>query len=116
MHERAIEGFRYLADLKATSTNSSLSLVPPVQIPHCHRLIGASDITWWENNLPKFPTRYSPCTVFHAEHILPLPQNAREFLIDKYCPDSGKETIKADINNKDCLVRPYLGSRRFFRF
>jgi hypothetical protein len=110
MHKRAIEGLRRLADLN--STNSSASLAPPAQIPYCHRLIEASD-TWWETNLQNFPTGYSPCTVLHTERIPPLPQKAREFLIDRYCPDSGKKVIKADINNKDCLVRAYLGRRRF---
>ncbi|OTA07942.1 hypothetical protein A9Z42_0088740 [Trichoderma parareesei] len=45
-----------------------------------------------------------------SERILPLPERARTLLIEKYCPPQVKEDALSDNANRDCLVRPYLGS------
>jgi hypothetical protein len=45
-----------------------------------------------------------------TERIPPLPYKTRELLIDKYCAPRIQAAARADIANKDCLVRVYLGS------
>ncbi|KAK3945363.1 hypothetical protein QBC46DRAFT_433743, partial [Diplogelasinospora grovesii] len=37
----------------------------------------------------------------------------RYALIEKYCPSQGRDSIKTDEANKDCLVRPYMGRLRY---
>ncbi|KAK3939265.1 hypothetical protein QBC46DRAFT_438214, partial [Diplogelasinospora grovesii] len=47
------------------------------------------------------------------ERIFPLPRPVRYALIEKYCPSQGRDSIKTDEANKDCLVRPYMGRLRY---
>ncbi|PTB68370.1 hypothetical protein BBK36DRAFT_1167615 [Trichoderma citrinoviride] len=49
-------------------------------------------------------------SILVSERILPLPERARTLLIKKYCPPHIKEAALRDDANRDCLVRPYLGS------
>ncbi|TFA99689.1 hypothetical protein CCMA1212_008443 [Trichoderma ghanense] len=49
-------------------------------------------------------------SILVSERILPLPERARTLLIKAYCPPHVKEAALRDDANRDCLVRPYLGS------
>ncbi|KAH0494814.1 hypothetical protein TgHK011_008399 [Trichoderma gracile] len=49
-------------------------------------------------------------SVLVSERILPLPERARTLLIERFCPPHVKEAALRDDANRDCLVRPYLGS------
>lgn len=83
-------------------------------IPRCHEFV-AEGYSGWEtsNILTRFPPGYSACNILITQRIPPIPRHVRHWLIDKYCPSSLVDTIKADVNNSDCIIRPYLGRRRF---
>ncbi|KAI0485354.1 hypothetical protein GGR56DRAFT_663051 [Xylariaceae sp. FL0804] len=51
--------------------------------------------------------------IFCMERIFPLPLPVRDSLIEKYCPKNGQDSARASKSNKDCLVRPMLGRRKF---
>lgn len=104
VHKRVLESLNQPTDLGTTS--------PRIQVPQCYRFITADDQNWW-SCLDLFPHGYTPCNVIQSERIPPLPQNIREFLIDEYCPSFLSSEIKASDANRDCIVRPYLGRRRF---
>ena len=46
------------------------------------------------------------------ERIPPVIREAQEAVIDYYCIDKHREACKLEPRNADCLLRPYLGSRR----
>ncbi|MCJ1473701.1 hypothetical protein MMC13_002352 [Lambiella insularis] len=63
-------------------------------------------------NLDRFPKSHREAgAVFQVDRILPLPQQTREALIERYFDDSEgtREEAKSDADNGDCLVRIYLG-------
>ena len=65
-------------------------------------------------NLDRFPAAYREIgAVMKVDRILPLPQAAREALIDLYFEDCKdvREAAKTDEENEHCLVRIYLGER-----
>ncbi|KAI1613603.1 zinc finger protein-domain-containing protein [Exophiala viscosa] len=81
--------------------------------PRWPKFIKNDDQNWWDMNLARFRTGYTACNVLCSERIPPLPQDVRDRLIDRYCPPASIATIKAEESNRDCLVRPYLGRRKF---
>ena len=82
-----------------------------IQVPECHRFITSSDL-WWDENSYRFPVGYLPCNLIQAQRIPPISQRARLTLIERYCPVSLREEILSSAENRDCLIRPYLGRRR----
>ncbi|KAI1402422.1 zinc finger protein-domain-containing protein [Hypoxylon fuscum] len=82
-------------------------------IPKCHDFIKGSYKGWETTNiLARFPQGYSPCNILITQRIPPFSQDVRNAIIDQYCPPSLVDNIKADTNNDDCLIRPYLGRRK----
>lgn len=84
-----------------------------IHVPQHYDYITAKDLGWWNQNLIRYPTNYEPCNLIHAERIPPFPQHIRERLIDIFCPTELINVIKASDENRDCIVRPYLGKRRY---
>ncbi|KAI4268700.1 MAG: hypothetical protein L6R35_006738, partial [Caloplaca aegaea] len=84
-----------------------------VQIPACREYIKADDWAWWDECITMFPTKQRErCNLLITERIPPFPQHVRDAIVDLYCPESLRVTIKASEANKDCLIRLYLGRRR----
>lgn len=106
MHQQILESVTRFIRLQKRDTETI------VQIPHCYRFIESGNETWWSTNSTRFPSGYLPCNVLQSERIPPISQDAREMLIDKYCPMSLMTEIKTSNVNEDCLIRPYLGRRR----
>jgi len=82
--------------------------------PLCHNYHSAEDEKFWSDNLQRFPTGYrTKQPLFTVDRILPLPQGPREALINLYFDDDEgvQQEAKDDQENKDCLVRIYLGER-----
>lgn len=85
-----------------------------IHIPEFVRFITPGDENgWWRDNLKSFPSGYAPCNTIMSERIPSMVQSVRELLIDRYCPAELATEIKCSEANQDCLVRPYLGRRRF---
>ncbi|KAF9693046.1 hypothetical protein EKO04_009323 [Ascochyta lentis] len=53
--------------------------------------------------------------VFCVQRILPLPKSTREALVRKYFPAEDVALAVVEPENRDCLVRPYLGKCRSIR-
>ena len=82
--------------------------------PSCHEFHKADDEEFWSATLPRFPTEYrTKQALFEVDRILPLPQPTREALISQYFDQDPiiQQEAKDDKDNKDCLVRVYLGER-----
>ncbi len=83
-----------------------------VRIPRCHQYISIDNQTWWDAQISRFPSTFQPCNALKTDRIPPFSSAARNTIIDKYCPASLQEIIKASEPDQDCLIRPYLGRRR----
>ncbi|KAI4203574.1 MAG: hypothetical protein LQ350_001764 [Teloschistes chrysophthalmus] len=86
-----------------------------IRIPAYHQYVPPDD-TWWDERLCRFPKTYQvPCNSLITDRIPKFPKAVRHSLIDLYCPESLKPTIKKSVPDQDCLIRPYLGKRRRLR-
>lgn len=85
------------------------------QCPDCRDFYAADDETFWTDGLnQRFPAdRRVQEPVFLATRILPLPKLVRDALVELFFDESEsvQEEAKDDQDNRDCLVRVYLGER-----
>jgi hypothetical protein len=68
----------------------------------------------WAALATELPKEYniSTCTYgLVSQHIPPLPAPVRSALADRYCPRRFQQAARDNPENKDCLVRLYLGKR-----
>ncbi|EEY20689.1 conserved hypothetical protein [Verticillium alfalfae VaMs.102] len=56
---------------------------------------------------------YTSCDALLSERNPPVQESARRLLVEKYCPEPSRESMLADPKNEDCIIRAYLGRRRF---
>ncbi|KAK8040190.1 hypothetical protein PG993_008601 [Apiospora rasikravindrae] len=88
-------------------------------VPHCHTFV--EKLLWGlpdQRLLSRFPEGYTACNALFTERIPPMPEPVRNLLVDKFCPktpESLPAQIRADEQNHDCLVRPYLGRTKHGR-
>ncbi|KAI2791645.1 hypothetical protein POX_c04511 [Penicillium oxalicum] len=102
MHRKVLQSFE-----------ASKSLCLRTRVPACYDFIKSNDSTWWSANQGKFPSGYTPCNILVSQRIPPFSDKTRALLIQEYCPKSIMPRILASEPDKDCLIRPYLGRRRF---
>ena len=82
--------------------------------PLCHEYYPDDDDEFWSSHLQLFPeTHRTKQPLFMMDRILPLPRKIREDLIKLYFDEDEEVQKEAldDEENKDCLVRVYLGER-----
>ncbi|KAL8652595.1 MAG: hypothetical protein Q9210_002594 [Variospora velana] len=87
------------------------SVIP--RTPLCYEFYVADDCDFWtEEMLARFPSSHrEKQPIFQVDRILPVPKPARDKLIEYYFDDDMVATAKQDPDNKDCLIRLYLGER-----
>lgn len=90
---------------------TTLGLATKVRIPHHHALISTEDSAWWSSRASRFPPGYEHCNTLLTERILPLQREARAKLIDIFCHEETKESVRQNRKDEDCLIRPYIGRR-----
>ncbi|KAK7949320.1 uncharacterized protein PG986_010206 [Apiospora aurea] len=77
------------------------------------------DLRVFTRLLRRFPAGYTPRNALFTERIPPMPERVRNLLIDKFCPTTHDASlpakIRADAQNRDCLVRQYLGRTKHGR-
>ena len=81
--------------------------------PFCSLFRTPNSTNYWETNVAKFPTSHrEPGTLFQVDRIMPVPQPVRESLIEQYFEEEDADDAKSDEDNKDCLIRIYLGENQ----
>lgn len=86
--------------------------------PLCYDFTLATNDAFWNKHLELFPpTHRTKQALFTVDRILPIPEAQREALIDLYFEDNPaiQHSARGDPDNKDCLIRTYLGEREHFR-
>jgi hypothetical protein len=85
-----------------------------IKIPQCYFFVPDTEDEWFSKHqgLTKAAADVCnlPTAVLVTERIPPLHQSTRKLLIEKYCSPRNKDSALADLANKNCLVRLYLGS------
>jgi hypothetical protein len=119
-HCRLLSLLRQLIGILGTAHPDEITtdISSHVFIPYSARLLHPQTReygAWWEQHKKKFPREYVRCTTAQIERIPTFPREVRNILIDKFCPESLVRRFKRSEANGNCIVRPYLGRRRFFR-
>ena len=85
-----------------------------LSVPKPLRFIAADDEQWWATHRQQWPPGQSKeaSNILEMQLISPLPVFTRQALIDQYCSSNLQTQARNDLNNRDCLVRLYLGIRR----
>ncbi|KAK4891104.1 hypothetical protein LTR27_010311 [Elasticomyces elasticus] len=83
-----------------------------LNMPQHRAYISGDDTEWWQLRSARFPATYQPCNTLITERIIPLEVEARHRLIDLFCLERSRSTLKTSRKDEDCLIRPYLGRRR----
>ncbi|KAF1988139.1 hypothetical protein K402DRAFT_391910 [Aulographum hederae CBS 113979] len=93
-----------------------------LSIPKCHWYVASKDhAEWWQLHLNMFRGEYHEVyqarqgDVLCTERIPPISKELRHAIIDKWCPEQLRESAKINETSQDCLIRVYLGKRRFPR-
>ncbi|KAK4149170.1 zinc finger protein-domain-containing protein [Chaetomidium leptoderma] len=88
--------------------------VEKISIPSCYYFSPHHDARFFNEHPGLIEAAKEKCnlptSVLVTERIPALPEPTRHLLIDTYCATINREKAKADVANKDCLVRVYLGS------
>lgn len=92
------------------------SIAGEVEVPRAAWFANkASD--FWEESFELFPVDSTfpkrRRDVFCMERVYPLPEVIRNALIDIFCNPNHAQEVRNIMTNKDCLIRPYLGRKRY---
>ncbi|THV87308.1 hypothetical protein D6D27_07468 [Aureobasidium pullulans] len=93
----------------------SSSLRQDIHVPLYQGWVTPDSTSFWDTKAALFPGDVQvPTYGLKSERIFPLPYPVRAALVDALCPRSVKKQKEAYLQkpeNKDCLVRLYLGRR-----
>ena len=93
--------------------SQSAAIQPRISLPTCHQLIRSDDEEWWNKQTSRFPEDVQiSCNTLVTDRIPPFPQEARDTITNRYCPEPLRLSIRSSDPDQDCLIRPYLGRRR----
>ncbi|RFU72391.1 calcineurin-like phosphoesterase [Trichoderma arundinaceum] len=84
-------------------------------IPRSFGFLSSEDHTTWSSILLRLPADYAACNAIVSEKIMPVKASIRRLLVEKFRPDISEEGVVDSQSNQHCLIRPYLGRRRFRR-
>ncbi|KAL7952384.1 zinc finger domain-containing protein [Trichoderma compactum] len=82
-------------------------------IPRSIGFLDVQDNAAWSDVLPRLPSDYTACNAIISEKIVPVNASTRRLLVQKFRPDINVEEIMRSQSNEHCLIRPYLGRRRY---
>lgn len=87
-----------------------------INLPTLGNWIGFRNEIFWNEHRSHFPeASILPTTGFLSERIFPVPLPVRAAIVDALAPKDvkrSKESFLAQQENKDCLIRIYLGRRQ----
>lgn len=87
-----------------------------ISLPNLGTWVGARNEMFWTNHRGRFPEGFvQPTSGFLSERIFPVPFPVRSAIVDAFAPKDvkkNKESFLSQQENKDCLIRIYLGRRQ----
>ncbi|MCJ1406876.1 hypothetical protein MMC19_000946 [Ptychographa xylographoides] len=84
-----------------------------LSVPQVYQYLTRDDEQWWSRNRSKWASgaMRESTDLLETEKILPLAKTIRDSLIAAYCPPNLRPLARDNRENKDCLIRVYLGRR-----
>ncbi|QYS99637.1 DUF3669 domain-containing protein [Trichoderma simmonsii] len=82
-------------------------------IPRSFGYLASQDSATWSGILPRLPENYTGCNAIVSEKIIPVSTSIRRLLVQNLRPDVNVEDVINSQSNEHCLIRPYLGRRRY---
>lgn len=104
--------FEYQMHQKIQKASPS-SRLTSFAIPRSFGYLASQDSATWSGILPRLPENYTGCNAIVSEKIIPVSTSIRRFLVQKLRPDVNVEDVINSQSNEHCLIRPYLGRRRY---
>ncbi|KAL6832012.1 zinc finger domain-containing protein [Trichoderma camerunense] len=102
MHQKILKAF-----LSSRSTSFA--------IPRSFGYLASQDSATWSGILPRLPENYTGCNAIVSEKIIPVSTSIRRLLVQNLRPDVKVEDVINSQSNEHCLIRLYLGRRRYRR-
>jgi hypothetical protein len=94
--------------------DSPMSLRQNIALPNASKWVQPDDLVFWESYLGYFNEKFERTYGLVSSRIYALPFPVRAALFDAFAPSALENNRAAELakpENKDCLVRPYLGRR-----
>lgn len=82
-------------------------------IPQTFGFLDWHNYPTWFRILPKLPNGYATCNAIVSEKIVPVQASTRRLLVQQLRPDLHEQVVMSSSTNEHCLIRPYLGRRRY---
>ncbi|KAL6707176.1 hypothetical protein ACN47E_004723 [Coniothyrium glycines] len=102
-------------ELVSTAFDSISSLPTNIHVPNLVEWVRPVDTNFWNTHAKLFPPgTHVPSFGLLSERIFPVPRPVRAAIIDALCPKGIRNIKEAFLNkpeNRDCLIRLYLGRR-----
>lgn len=96
--------------------SQSAAIQPRISLPTCHQLVQSKDQEWRNKQISRFSKEIQiVCNTLVTDRIPPFPKEVREIIIDRYCPEPLRLSIKSSDPDQDCLIRPYLGHWKSYK-
>lgn len=87
-----------------------------INLPSIGTWVAPSNEMFWDGHRSHFPESFvQPTSGFLSERIFPVPLPVRSAIVDAFAPKdikTRKESFLSQQENKDCLIRIYLGRRQ----
>lgn len=86
-----------------------------VSLPRLDKWIGPENTEFWEKHIKLFPKDFEPTHAIISSRIFPVPLPVRSAIVDAFAPRDvrkNKQSFLSQQENKDCLIRIYLGRRQ----
>ncbi|KAI4192370.1 MAG: hypothetical protein LQ346_004339 [Caloplaca aetnensis] len=102
------------ARVEDAMSRAGIMLRHDIAIPRYGQFINPSHDVFWQPNLKRFPVEVSATYAFVSSRIFGLPLPVRASIVDAFAPKdvkAHKQEFLAQAENKNCLVRLYLGRR-----
>ncbi|KAL7941001.1 zinc finger domain-containing protein [Trichoderma barbatum] len=84
-------------------------------IPQSFGYLSSQNGNAWSSILPRLPDDYTGCNAIVSEKIVSVPASIMRLLVREFRPDVDEESAINSQSNEHCLIRPYLGRRRYRR-
>ncbi|KAK2774247.1 hypothetical protein CKAH01_13212 [Colletotrichum kahawae] len=86
-----------------------------INIPLSHGLLHHTNTSAWSQILPRLPAGYAACNALVSEKIHPFPFRVRKLLLEQLTACEDPQTVAKGHMNTHCLIRAYLGKRKYAR-